>query len=77
MIELEIYNNKVPAKYKWEIPDIIPLMPIVGVNHRLPLSHLSKIMVHIYTTGKTIEQFTIGYIVNPSIKFDNVFITQV
>ena len=34
-------------------------------------------MVHIYTRGKTINQFSIGYMINPSLKFNNSFITQV
>ena len=56
MIELE----KNPEKYKWDLPSVIPLMPIVGVNYCLPILHLYKIMVHIYTTEKTIHQFAIG-----------------
>ena len=52
-------------------------MPIVGVNHCPPISHLSKRMVHIYTTGKTINQFEIGYMINPSLNFKNAFRTQV
>ena len=34
-------------------------------------------MVHIYTTGKTIHQFEIGYMINPSLKFNKIFRTQV
>ena len=34
-------------------------------------------MIHIYITGKTIHQFAIGCMINPSLKFNNVFITQV
>ena len=34
-------------KNEWEIPAIIPPMPIVGVNHCVPILHLSKRMVHI------------------------------
>ena len=52
-------------------------MPIVGVNHHIPILHTSKRMVHIYTTGKTINQFSIGYMINPSLKFNNKFIIQV
>ena len=52
-------------------------MPIVGVNNYLTILHLSKIMVHIYTTGKTINHFAIGYMINPSLKFNNTFRTQV
>ena len=48
-------------------------MPIVGVNNRLPILHISKRKVHIYTTGKTINQFAISYMINPSLKFNNAF----
>ena len=34
-------------------------------------------MVHCYTTGKTIDQFSTGYMVNPSLNFNDAFITQV
>ena len=34
-------------------------------------------MVHIYTTKKTIHQFAIGYIINPTIHINRVFIEQV
>ena len=52
-------------------------MPIVGVNHCLTILHMSKIMVHIYTTGKTIHQFAISYMINPSLRFKKIFKTQV
>ena len=55
---------------KRELLTVIPLMPIVGVNHRLRILHLSKRMVHIYSTEKTIHQFEIGYIINPSALWD-------
>ena len=34
-------------------------------------------MVHIYTTEKTIHQFVIGYMINPSLEFNKIFNTQV
>ena len=52
-------------------------MTIVGVNHRIPILHLSKRMVHIYTTGKTIHQFSIGYMINPSPQFNKIFTKKV
>ena len=69
-------KENILAKDKWEIPAVIPLMPIVGVNHHLPILRMSKIMVHIYTTGKTINQFSIGYMINPWLKFRNEFRTK-
>ena len=65
-------KNKIPAKNKVEIPTVTPLMPIVGVNHRLPILHLSKIMVHIFTTGKPTYKFAICYMINPSLKFNKI-----
>ena len=52
-------------------------MPIVGFNHRLSLLHMSKRMVYIYTIGKTIHKFSIGYIINPSLQLKTIFKTQV
>ena len=34
-------------------------------------------MVQCYTKDETINQFVIGYMTNPSLNFENVFITQV
>ena len=46
-------------------------MPIVGVNHRLPKLNISKIMVHRYTTYENINPFSINYMINFSLKFNN------
>ena len=70
-------EKNIPAKDKWEIPAVIPLMPIVGLNHRLPILHMNKIMLHIYTSCKIMNQFTIGYMIKPSLRFNNAFRTQV
>ena len=52
-------------------------MPIVGVNHCLPILNMSKIMVHIYIIEKNVYQFVIGYMINPYLHFNNVFKTKV
>ena len=36
-----------------------------------------KRMVHCYTTYETINPFSIGYMINPSLNFNNSFRTQV
>ena len=69
--------KKNPANDRWELPAFIPLMPIVGVNHRLPILYMSKIMVHIYTTDKTVHQFSIDYMINPSLHINKMIKTQV
>ena len=52
-------------------------MSLVGVHHCQPILHMSKIMFHYYSTDKTINQFEISYMINPSLYCDKVFIIQV
>ena len=54
-----IGHKKKSAKDKWELSAVIPLVPIVWANHHLTILHMSKIMVHIFSTDKTIHQFAI------------------
>ena len=77
IIELEKEKKKVPGKDKWETLPVIPLITLVGVNNCQTILHMSKIMIHYYSTDETINQFSIGYMINPSLKFKNSFITQV
>ena len=56
---------------------VIPLIPLVGVNHSQPILHISKIMLHCYSTNETINPFSIGYIINPSLNCKKVFIEKV
>ena len=72
-IELGKENRKIPGKYQWETLDVIPLMTLVGVNNCQTILHTSKIMVHCYSTDESVNQFEIGYMVNPSLKFNKVF----
>ena len=74
-IELEI--EKVPVKDEWETHAIIPVMKIVGVNHCVHILHMYRRMFHYYTTDETINQIAIGFIINPSLKFNNVFRIQI
>ena len=73
IIELAKEIIIIPEKDKWEIPTVIPLMPIVGVNHRLTILHMSKIMVYIYSTENNIHQFSIGYMVNTYFHINKIF----
>ena len=57
--------------------DVIPLLPLLGVNHRQPIVHISKILVYLYTTDKHINQFKIGYMMKPTIYVNKVSREQV
>ena len=41
-LELEKGNKKIPVKDKLEILNVIPLMPLVGVDNRQPILHIHK-----------------------------------
>ena len=56
---------KKETKYIWETLHVIPLLPLIGANHRQPLLYTSKRMVHLYSTNERTNQFSIGYIINP------------
>ena len=77
MIELGKEKKKVPGKDKWETPATIPLIPLVGLNHRQDILHMPRIMVHYYSTDETINQFAIGCIINPSLNCNKVLRIQV
>ena len=74
MIELAKKNL---AKDKWEIPAVITLMTLLGVNHGIPILHMPKRMVYIYSTDNTVHKFAIGYMINPSLHINKIFKTQV
>ena len=70
---MEKEKKQLPGKDKLETLDVILLMPLVGVNHPQPLLHMSKIMFLCYSTDETINQFSIGYMTNPSLNCNKVF----
>ena len=47
---------------------------VIGrVNHRQPILNISKGMVHLYSSDDRMNQFSIGYITNPSLHVNKVF----
>ena len=70
-------NEKIENKYRWETIDVIPLLPLIGLNYHQPIIHMSKIMVYIYTTDEQINQFPIGCMINPSLQINKLFREQV
>ena len=57
--------------------DVIPLFPLLGVNHRQPLLYMSKIFVSVNTLEEGINQFSIGCMINPTLHVNKVFRYQV
>ena len=56
---------------------VIPILSLIGVNHRQPIIHMSKRMVYLYTIHEQINQFAIGYIINHPLHINKVFREQI
>ena len=46
---------------------------MLGTNHRLPLLHMAKSYIWIEEKNKRINEFSIGYIMNPNLNMHKVF----
>ena len=57
--------------------DVIPLLPLLGVNYRQPLLQMYRILVYPFTTDELINQSSIGYMINPTLHVSKVFREQV
>ena len=69
--------RKIETKYIWETIDVIILLPIVGVNHHLPLLQISKRMVNLYSIYDCTNQLAIGYMINPPLHVNKLKISKI
>ena len=58
-------KRKITTKDKWEYGDVIALLPVLRVNHCQLLLHMFKNIIYINSTEKSMNQFSIRYMVNP------------
>ena len=66
-------NKKNPFKEKWNHCNYMPMLSLLGKNHRLPLSHMDKRLIWINETKKRIDEFKIGYMINPNFNIKKSF----
>ena len=50
---------------------------MLGNIHRLPLSHMAKSYIWLEETNQRINEFSIGYIINPTFNISKAFKEQV
>ena len=53
--------------------DGIPILLLLGVYYRQTILQRSKILVYLYTEDKKINQFVIGYMINPTLRVTKLF----
>ena len=50
---------------------------LLGTNHCLPLSHIAKSYIWLEEKNKRINEFSIGYMMNPNLSMNKVSTEQV
>ena len=46
---------------------------LLGTNHCLPLSHMDKSYIWLEETNEDINEFSIGYMINPNLIIEKYF----
>ena len=55
----------------------MPMLSLLGANHRLPLFHMDKSFIWVNETRQRINEFTIGYMINTNLNIKKAFREQV
>ena len=72
------YKDKtIQTQDKWNQLNLMNIQYMLGTNHRLPLSHMDKIYICLEETNQRINEFSIGYTMNPNFSINKAFKEQV
>ena len=77
MISVGKENKKYINKDRWNYFHHIPMLSLLGANHRIPLFHMAKRFIWVNETKQLINEFTIGYMINPGLNVNKTFREQV
>ena len=77
MIEVGNENKKNKNEDRWNHCNHMPMKLLLGTNHLLPLFHMSKLFIWIEETKESINEFSLGYMINPRLNINKSFIEQV
>ena len=73
MIEIGNKNGKIKNKDKCNYCHHFPIFPLLGSNCRLPLLHMDKRFICSEERKKPINEFDIGYMINPTLRVNISF----
>ena len=73
MIEIGNDNKKIKNKDKWNYFHHMSIFPLLGDNRRLPLLNTNKSFIWIEETKEHINEFEIGYMINPNLNVNKSF----
>ena len=70
-------GKKNQTKEKCNQLNLMDIQPLLGNNHRLPLSHMDKSYIWFEEKNQCINEFSIGYMMNPNLSINKAFKEQV
>ena len=72
------YKNKtIETKDKWNQINPLDMQSLLGTNCHMPLLHMSKRYIWLEETNQRINEFSIGYMMNPNLNRNRYFKDQV
>ena len=77
MIEIGENNGKIKNKDRSNYCHRMPMFPLLGANHLLPLLHMDKRFICLEETGDHISEVETGYMITPSFHVNKAFRYQV
>ena len=73
MIAVGKENKKIKIKDRWNYFHHKPMLSLLGVNNCLPLFHMAKRFIWLNEKKKRMNEFTIGYMINPGLNVNRDF----
>ena len=77
ILEVGYQNQKNQTQDKWNHLNNMHMQSLLWTNHRLPLSHMDKSYICLEETKERINEFSIGYMINPTLNINKAFKEQV
>ena len=77
ILAVDYINEIIETKDKWNQMNILNMQSMLGDNCRMPLLHMSKSYIWLEETKKFINEFSIGYMMNPTLYRNRSFKEQV
>ena len=73
IVAVDYINNKIETKDKWNQMNILDMQSMLGTNFCMPLLHISKRQILLEETNQRINEFYIGYMMNPTLYRNRAF----
>ena len=77
MLAVDYINQKIVNKREMEQINVLDMESMLVANCRMPLLHMSKTYIWMEETNQRINEFSFGYMLNPTLYKNKAFKDQV